>query len=283
MANEYTPTQLAAHIRKVWAKEIGLIASEEQVAVPHFKKMDKLEGELAFRKFGTLTAQSLPNGTAGTGLTNSGNTETAVSMTPQTKYVMTVTNLNTIARCAFNPQEPLRKQIEASLYEQVDVAGTTLFSSLSVTAGGAGVNWSDALVREARRLLVTNGKSKVKFGRSDSNLVCVFHPYGLDDLDAIEAFYRADIRGDDENPLVNGALYKVRGIAWYESGNVVVDTACRNGLFIAGETFGISYNKEYGMKMEEYELAEKLIGWVDFGVVERFDELGVLVNTSPTP
>lgn len=280
-AKDYTPTQLAAHIRKVWSKEIGLQASEEQVIVPDFKRLEKIEGELVYRKFATLQSNGLANGTSGIGLTNSGQTETTVSALPQTRYVMTVVNLNTLARCAFDPKTPLREQMQSKLYEDVDRAGGELMQYLTTNVvGGAAERWNDGLVRELKRKLVVSGKSAYKVGKKKYTVA--FHPNGFDDLDAIEAFYRADIRGDAENPLVNGAMYQVRGGYWKETGNIQVDGVTRNVAFFPDMTFGIGFNKEYAAKSEEFELGLKLILWVDFAVAEYWDEYGCLVQTAPT-
>lgn len=280
MANEYTPTQLAAHIRKVWSKEIGLNASEEQVIVPHFGKLEKIEGELAFRKFATLSTNTLADSAVGSGLTVSGQTEVTVSALPVTKYVMTQVNLNTIARCAFDPKVPLRTQMEAAIYEQVDRSGAALATGLSTSlTGGAIRSLDDPLIRESKRKLITAAKSAYKVGKD--KFVCIIHPQEFENLDGIEAFYRADVRGDKENPIVNGAVYQVRGGYWYESGNILVDSVCRNLMFIPEMAFGIGYNKEYAVKMEEFELLYKLIAWVDYGLMEKFDEYAVQMATQP--
>lgn len=278
MANEYTPTQLAAHIRKVWAKEIGLTANEEQVLAPNFKPLETIEGELAYRKFGTLGTNSLANSAVGENLTRSGQTEITVPATPQTEYVCVVVNLNTVARCAFDPRTPLREQMEAALYERVDRVcanvGTGLVTNI---VGSSTAAISDPIIREAKRKLITSAKSAYKVRKQ--KFVCVFHPQEFENLDGIEAFYRADIRGDSENPLVSGAVYEVRGGFWSESGNILQDTVTRNLMFLPKITFGLGFNKKYAVKMEEFELVYKLIAWVDFGTMECWDEYGVLIQT----
>ena len=283
MANEYTPTQLAAHIRKVWSKEIGLNASEEQVIVPHFKDLEKIEGELAFRKFASLSGQTntLASATVGSTLSVSGQTEVTVSALPQTNYIMTVVNLNTIARCAFDPKVPLRKQMEAAIYEQVDRVGAGLATGLATNViGAADRDLDDPLIREAKRKLITSAKSAYKVG--NTKFATIIHPNQFENLDGIEAFYRADFRGDKENPLISGAVYEVRGGYWFESGNIQIDTVTRNLMLLPDETFGIGYNQKYAVKMEEFELLYKLIAWVDYGVMECFDEYGVLMQTRPS-
>lgn len=280
MANEYTPVQLAAHIRKVWAKEIGLEANEEQVGVPHFKQLEKIEGELAFRRFATLNTNSLANSLPGNSLVASGNTEVTISATPQTEYVMTVVNLNTAARCAFDPKVPLRQQMEGAIYERVDRVGLALAGGLTTSiVGSAASTLTDPIIREAKRKLIVAGKSAYKVGKK--KFVTIIHPNEFENLDGIESFYRADVRGDSANPLVSGAVYEVRGGYWYESGNVLQDSATRNVMFLPDLTFGIGYNQKYSVKMEEFELLIKLIAWVDFGVLECWDQYGVLINTQP--
>lgn len=280
MANEYTPTTLAAHIRKVWSKEIGLDANEEQVAAPHCKRVEKIEGELAYRKFGTLSSNSLADGTVGSGLTVSGNTETTVSLTPATKYVMVVVNLNTAARCAFDPKVPLRKQMEGSLYEQVDRVICQEASGWTTSVvGSASTPLTDPLIREAKRKLIKAAKSAYKVGKK--KFVCLIHPDDFETLDGIEAFYRADVRGDKENPLVSGAVYNVRGGYWMETGNIQSDTVNRNMMFLPDESLALGFNQEYAVKMEEYELVYKLIAWVDFGTQTMWDQYCVLIQTQP--
>lgn len=279
MANEYTPTQLAAHIRKVWSKEIGLDANEEQVVVPQFAELEKIEGELAFRKFATLTTNSLANGTPGSGLLASGNTEITISATPQTEYVMTVVNLNTAARCAFDPKVPLRQQMEGAIYERVDRVGAAKAATMTVNVvGGAARVIDDPLIREAKRKLIVSGKEKYKVGKQ--KFACIIHANEFENLDGIESFYRADVRGDKANPLVEGAVYEVRGGRWYESSNVLQDTMTRNMMILPQQTLGIGYNQKYAVKMEEFELIYKLIAWVDFGTLLRWDQYGVLMNTA---
>jgi hypothetical protein len=280
MANEYTPTQLAAHIRKVWAKEIGLTANEEQVLAPNFKPLDTIEGELAYRKFGTLTTNSLANASVGESLTRSGQTEVTVPATPQTEYVCVVVNLNTVARCAFDPRTPLREQMEGALYERVDRVCAQVGTGLTTNiVGGAGTALSDPIIREAKRKLITSAKSAYKVKKQ--KFVVVIHPQEFENLDGIEAFYRADIRGDKENPLVSGAVYEVRGGYWSESGNILQDTVTRNLMFLPKLAFGLGFNKKYAVKMEEFELVYKLIAWVDFGTMECWDEYAVLIQTQP--
>lgn len=277
---EYTPTQLSAHIRRVWSKEIGLVASEEQVLAPQFKNLEALEGQLIFRKFGVQTTSSLADNLVGENLTRSGQTEVTTTASPQTEYVCTVVNLNTAARCAFDPKVPLRTQMEAALYERVDRVCANVGTGLTTSiVGGPGRSLDDPLIREAKRKLITAAKSAYKVRQQ--KFVAIFHPQEFENLDGIEAFYRADVRGDGENPLVNGAVYHVRGGYWMESGNILQDTVTRNLMFIPDLTFGIGYNKKYAVKMEEFELVFKLIAWVDFGVMECWDEYGVLLQTAP--
>jgi len=280
MANEYTPTQVQAHIRKVWSKEIGLVASEEQVAVPLAADLEKIEGELAFRKFGTLSTNNLSDSAVGSGLTASGNAEITISATPMTKYVMVVVNFNTAARCAFDPKTPLRTQMQAAMYETVDRTLLGLASSLTTNVvGGVDEEISDSLMREVKRKLTSSGKSKFKPGKT--GYAVIMHPGDIETLDGIEAYWKADGRGDRETPLPTGWMYKVRGGTIYETGNVQVDTVTRNVALLPNETWGIGYNQKYAAKMEEYELVWKLILWIDFGVLERWDEYGVLIQTSP--
>lgn len=280
MADEYTPTQVSAHIRKVWSKDIGLQANEEQVAVPHCADLEKIEGELAYRKFGTLQTNSLSDSAVGSGLTPSGNTEVAISATPATKYIMTVVNFNTAARLAFDPKTPLRKQMQAAMYEMVDRTVMGLASQFTTNVvGGATEEITDAMMREVKRRLTVSGKSEFKPGKT--GYVVLMHPGDIETLDGIEAYYRSDVRGDKETPLVSGWMYKVRGGTIYETGNVQVDTVTRNVAILPGMTWGIGYNAKYQAKLEEFEMLWKLIIWLDFGVLERWDEYGVAINTSP--
>jgi hypothetical protein len=275
---EYTPTQLAAHIRKVWSKEIGLTASEEQVLVPQFAELEQIEGQLVFRKFGILSTNSLGDTLVGENLVRSGQTEITVPVLPQTEYVCAVVNFNTAARCAFDPKVPLREQMEAAMYERVDRVAANVATGLSTSiVGGPTRSLDDPLIREAKRKLITAAKSAYKVKKD--KFVVVIHPQDFENLDGIEAFYRADFRGDAETPLVSGAVYQVRGGYWMESGNILQDSVTRNLMFIPKMAFGIGYNKKYAVKMEEFELIYKLIAWVDFGVMERWDEYAVAINT----
>jgi len=282
MATYVPATQAANWIEQHWDSEIGITAYQEAVGYPKFKKFSEKPGKtFNFRKHANLTTTS-PADTAvlggTTSLTYSANTEAVVQASPSTRYCAVEVDENILWRMVTDPMDTFRKSVDMSVTEKVDNVAMALFASLATsTVGGPAANISKSLVLEAQRKLVVAGKMYVKIGQTPMSFI-VSHNQ-VDQLGSITDFMAANVRGDDRNPMVTGWLFTALGMKFYESGNLTSDGNGTHGCLFVEDAFGIGWNKELTVKLQEIELVQRVIAACDFAVLERFDELAVDVQT----
>ena len=279
----YRPgTEAANWIEQHWDSEIGITAYQEAVGYPKFKRFEGKPGkQWNFRKHANLTTQSpadtvVLGGT--TALTYSSSTEAVVTSTPSTRYCAVEVDDNVLWRMQTDPMDTFRKSVDMSVTEKVDNVAMALFASLTTSSvGGAAANIDKSLVLEAQRKLVVAGKMYIKIGQTPMHFI-VSHQQ-TDKLGAITDFMSAQVRGDSRNPMVTGWLFESLGMRFYESGNLTSDGNGTHGCLFVDDTFGIGWNKPINVKLQEIELVQRIIASCDFAVIERFDELGVDVQT----
>lgn len=263
---------------EVWPRLIQPAVYEAMVFANKIKEYQKLDNKLHIRKAKTLGRNNLANTASGTSLTYSANTEVDVEITPIATYVAVQLSRSQMAQMNVDPQNVVVTGVQDSLAEGVDSACLADVGSLTTNfVGNAGSNIDRALLLNAMRLVRTNAKMEAVPGRS--NLFLVLHPAQYDDLMSIDQLTGADVRGDDSNPNVNGMVFKALGLDVTLSGNVFVDTMAHNPLFVPS-AFGVSYNEPIGVKRQEIELANRVIGYVNYGHGIVWDERACDIRTA---
>jgi hypothetical protein len=277
----YVPSDVAAWIRDVWQPEIGIAAYEEMRIGNNFKKLPAPEGKVHYRKHKNLTRNTLAStGDYAASLSPSGNEETEVTGLPQTSYVYVRTSMQTIARMMNNPVDIFRKSIEMSIAEGIDVACGVKTTDLTQLVGSSADNISEALLQDA---IVKAARSmKSEFNPGSSDLIFCIAPEQIDDILSISNWTSAQIRGDGENPVVKGMIVRANGVKFIETGNIATTggNTFNNPIFVPNVTFGIGYNQEPTVKVEEYLLEKRIVGWVDFALITCWDNYGVNFKTT---
>lgn len=274
-------TEAAALIPKRWNPGLKLEAQEEMIGVKNFSEavgVQKINGQLYFRKIKRINSTAVPSG--GATLTATGNTETAPSITPTREYAMVQIEGAVLDRMDTDPSSAYRTQIKAGLGTGVDVAGMTLAAGLSTNIVGNGAAHLDqALLLEAQGKLIGSSRNKFNPGVSPAYLT-IFHTeiryiMGIFNLTADSA------RGDAEHPLVTGWIIKTLGMMLNESGNVYQAAGVTHNLLHTDDAFAIGYNREPSiLPPQQFEDSVKIIGVVEHGEVELFDEYAVDVQTA---
>lgn len=276
---QYTPgTEAANWIEQHWDPEIFIAAYEESVIIPLFTKMEKPGKQLNFRKHATLSTLQLGESSAGSSLTFAANTETVNTATPSTRYCATEVNANVLARMMADPEDTLRKSVEMSLAAKMDNLAGALFAALSTSTVGSGAASIDkTAILEAQRKLAVAAKMYYKPGVTPASVVVASSK--TDQLTAISDFMSAQVRGDNANPIVTGWLFEAMGFKFYETGSLTFDTSLHNCMFVK-PAFGIGYNQRPTVKLQQYQLADRIIAWADFAVIERDDACAVDIQTA---
>lgn len=279
MATKYTVTEADVWIEEKWSKEILMLPYEEQVFAPLYDRLDKPGKLLHLPKHANLSRNTLPDGTAGDNLTFSANTETEVTAAPSVSYIAVQVDDVLVGRMMSNPNDMLRRSMESSVLEGVDLTSGLLIPTLTTNVtGGTDIDITPALITYSRMLLGLRGKSHVKQKGGSFRPKLVLYAGQLDHLLNVEQLAHADIRGDSENPVVSGWVDKAYGCDIYETGNVALDDVAHNAMFTP-QALGIAFNTEYKAKRESFQMTERLYLWCDFLVVVVFDEYALDLQT----
>lgn len=279
MATKFTTTEMDVWIQEKWAKDIKMLPYEEQVFAPLYDRLDKPGKLLHMPKHANLSRNSLPDGTAGDNLTFSANVETEVTAAPSVSYIATQVDDVAVGRMMSNPNDMLRRSMEMSVLEGVDLSAGLLIPTLTTNiTGGADVDISPALITYSRMLLGLRGKSHAKVKGGSFRPKLVLYAGQLDHVLNAEQLAHADIRGDSANPVISGWVDTAYGCEIYETGNVALDDVAHNAMFVP-DALGIAFNVEYKAKKEPYQLTERMYLWADFLVVVVFDEYALDLQT----
>lgn len=281
MATYLAGTTGAKWVDQVWNEEIDVLCYEEQVFANKIQVKGRTGSQMHFPKSDNLSRASLGDSTAGNNLTFVANTETEATLTPATTVVPVEVNLPLIARMAGDPSDMLKKSIEMSLAEGVDVNCLTLVSALTTNVVGNNTdNLTKGLILDADQKLSATAKQYYKAGSGGG--ICIVGVTQKDDILDISDITNAQIRGDSANPVVSGWVAKAFGISFYESGNVQISASTLYNVLFIPRAFAIAYNEKPSVKMEEYQLVKRIIGWVDFGYTTVRDQYAVQMKSIST-
>ena len=260
----------------------------------HFKRLQAPEGKVHYRKHLNLQRYTLAEGSIGTDYTAitgggvtpsgslipSGHTEIDITAVPQTSYIYVRTNINAIARMVNDPTDIFRRSVEMSLAEGVDYVCAGKAIDLTNVVGSNADNITEPLLQDA--IVKAAVSMKMEFNPGQDELLFGMHPNQIDDILGIANWVQAQVRGDGENPVVRGMVLRANGVQFVETGNInsTGGNTYNNPIFVPNVTFGIGFNQEATVKMEDYLMEKRIVGWVDFAVLTLWDNYGVNYKTT---
>lgn len=279
MASYRPGTEADKWLNEVWAREIDVLAYEEQVFISNISESDRLFKKLHIPLHANLSRASLANSDTGSSLTFVANTESEVTVTPGATVVPVEVSAHTISRMQNDPDDMLKRSIEMSLAEGVDVAGLALVSALTTNIVGSGAtNLTKSDILDGLQKLAAGAKMYFKPGKTDA--ICIVHANQVDDILSISDITNAQFRGDSANPGVSGWVAKAFGCKFYETGNVATSGGTAYNVMFIPRAFTISYNQRPTVKSEDFQLTKRIIGWTDYGVATVRDQYAVQLLSS---
>lgn len=286
MAGEYVPgTTAAKWLAEEWSPSLALAAFEEARLYPLYLDVGQIPYKYHFPRHLGVVAAQLTESTAGSALTATSNTETEAVITCSTQYVMIEVNHNVLSRMAGDPHDTLRQSVEKAVAARIDVLSSadaaTLAAGVQSGTGGT-LSWND--VKWAQYILAANAKEWYTTANDGKgNPVLIINPIALHALVGITspAIMEYQVRGDGAGPLVRGYVGRLLGFDVVESGSISSDgTDHYNMALIPNKTFIIGFSHKPSVKVEEYELADRIICWTDFGTKVLWDTAGVWLKTA---
>lgn len=276
----YTTTEFSAWTPRVWEPGVEVASYNEAMLWRLARKLKAVGGQVNVRKFANLPRQVLADGSRGAGLTPSANTEVAVQGSPKTIYVYTAINDNAKARIMFDPEDDFKRSIEAALGEGVDIELANLATDfVSNAVGNINADIEEATFRVLVKKLAKAAKERFKIGKTEPAFVLA-----ADQIDKVMGdpmFTQYQLRGGDSSPLVSGWVLRAHGAAFYESGTIqqTADTF-RNMLVLPGVSIAIGFNQQIKLKVQDFEMEERLIGWCDVSALTVWEEYSGRYDTS---
>lgn len=278
----YTSATYAANwIEQVWRSSIHITAYNKQKIVKNWTDLNegvpKMSGTFNYRKHANLSRATIATNTDGTtDLSFVRNTEAVVSKNPVTFAIPVSVTDELLAKMILDPRDTLRNSIELSLAEGVDAQGAAVYSDIVTNStGGAGTNISKSVVLDGIRKMATSAKMYFNPGETPGYLVV--HPAQIDDILSIPEVTQANIRGDSADPNVQGWVWKAYGLNVDQSANISTAGGQANNLMFIPQAFGIGYNQKIQVKLQDYLLAHRIIGWTQFIAATLNEQYAVLV------
>lgn len=261
--------------------EIGLDPTEEtKVAdwVEQPQGAQKFGASLKLRKLPTYAAQDYTGSTTATkaSLTYASNVQSTVTVSATGRYCAVGIDRSFINQVIDdgNYRKGMKKQLMASLKEEVDAALFALGNSLSSTVSQASID--DAMVRTALGQLATNAKGKFT---SNAAKLLVVHPTELANVWNIPAIKEYQIRGTI-GAAVNAEM-NAYGLVWRESGLVLSNLGSYYNPLLLKDAWALCWNeKPHILDVQIDGLTENFIGYAEFGAAEWFDASGVALVTT---
>jgi hypothetical protein len=278
-------TEAAAYVKTMYDADFRLKAYEDSVIVADFdmpQGVDKIGNSLVIRIVPTIAAQSLTSTGTGIALNYDGTTATSVSCNPVGRYGAVEIPIHLVAKMANGEETALktayRNQLMGSVKESFDAyAGSTLGPGLSNTKGPA--NFDKTSLLDAKQTLRINAKSH--YNMKTSQVFVKYHPSQVKYLESITEIMNADARGDSENPNVAGFVVKAWGMTFGESGNIYSAAGVVYNILHLKSAFVRGYNQPaFLLDPQPFELVTRFISYLEGGVVEVFDEDGILFKSA---
>ena len=284
MAGITPGTEAANVLREVWDADFKADPTEEAVVAGYISEplgSQKLGNKMHLRKVKAKTARTLGATTLGlkSNLTFNENVEAEVTASPKFIYSGDQYSPSTLTRILDDGsfREESRKQLMASLNEQIDTDIFELFPAMTIGVG-AGTDIDDAMIRAAVKLLAKNAKRKFKLGVTPVR--AFIHVDEVDNALGIAAFKQYDIRGS-QGSAVSGQLVTTYGVQWSESGLVYKNAGTGYNGLILPDAFAIAYNiKPHAREPEVDGVSTTVIVEAEYAVCAWFDSSGVKIPTT---
>jgi hypothetical protein len=209
------------------------------------------------RKFTRVTGSTLGQSADGTGLTYLNILGTPVTATPVGSVVPIAWSRNERAQIDINLGSEGRGEIEQALAELTETGA--LANIQSATEGISVADVDGPALRKAQANLYGNTNGVVEPGVT--TMYGIFSHTQLPNLQGIEEYNKADVRGDSENPYVKGVWTKGQGILLLTTTVVANDlNGWHNALYVSSG-FTIDWNERSGITEDSAELQERLIAY----------------------
>jgi hypothetical protein len=270
-----------------WSPRMLLDTSEEMLIANKFMSGSDLDVEkvgnlLYIRKVATKTTNKVAGSVALdiTSVTMEGDTEVAVSLSPQFAYCAATITEQVKQRLMAYPafEKAVRSQFLRSMSATIDADAGGLASELS--NGVTDTNVGAALIRNALGTLRANAQREYKTGKVGSAVLRLHHSqqqhlYGIPEIN------NAELRGDSDNPNVTGLLVKAWGCDVDISGNIESDGGNRQNMLFIKQAFALVYNAEPQLVAPQATgIATFIGGFCDYAVGEIYDSYGVKILTA---
>ena len=240
-----------------WRRKFHFATYQRMKLVPTIDKGDRPYGLGHHRKFARVSGSTLAQNSDGTNLTYLNILGTPVTTTPVGSVVPIAWSRNERAQIDINLSTEGRSNIEQALAELTEIAA--MANIQTATEGLSVANIDGPTLRRAQANLYGNTNGVVEPG--ETTMYGIFSHTQLPNLQAIEEYNRAEVRGDSENPYVKGVWTKGQGIMLLTSTVVRNDAnGWHNALYVSS-AMTMDWNEQSNINVDEAELQERLIAY----------------------
>lgn len=260
-----------------WQRTVEGATYQKMVMVPLIDEGDRPYGVLNIRKHARASSTSLGQTAEGTSLTYSTIIGTPVTVTPAGNYVAVAWSENEDAQVDLNLDAEARSNIEQALAESSDQSVLANVPSLTQYMSAASVD--GPMFRQAYGRLMGNTNGVAAPG-SAPQVYAIFSHTQYPELGTIPEFNSAEVRGDGENPYVKGIWMRGGGVSLSMSTVVTNDANGWHNVLFIPSAFVVAWNVRSKIKVQEYELQNRVILYNNFGSAIKHDLRAVGMRTT---
>lgn len=248
------------------------------VFIPTIEEGARPYGTGNHRKFQRVAGATLAQSADGTGLTYVSILGTPVTTTPVGSIVPIAWSWNEDAQTDVNFAGQ-GEQILSALSELTETAALANIASL--TEGLSVADVEGPSFRRAQANLYGNTHGKAEPGKA--TMYGIFSHTQLPNLQAIDEYNNASVRGDSENPYVKGVMTKGQGVLVNTSTVVYNDGNGWHNAMYLGEAFTIDWNERSRVRQSEVEAQGRLIAFNNVASAVLNNDRAFYIRTTNNP
>jgi len=259
------------------ARTIEAATYQKQIMIPLIEEAERLYGGLTLRKAARVAGAVVAQNSDGTGLTYVNPIGTPVALTPVGNVVPIAWSENEDAQMDQDLDPIAVDSGTSALAELTDQSVLALVPSLTNFFANADVTAAILYQAQGRLMGQTNGMA-TPGGRPQ--VYAVFSHKQFQTLATIDIFNNAMVRGDSENPYVQGIWTKGGGLLLKLTTVVANDGNGDHNVVFIPSAFKISWNVRSRIKRQELELQNRVILYNNVGSGIMFDGRAIDIRTT---
>jgi hypothetical protein len=249
--------------RQTWADTVEGATYQRSIALPLFQEYPgRVLNQGNVRKKARANASTLAQTDTGTSLTASQIAGTPITLTPVGRYVAVYWSQNEDAQVEFDLNAEAAAEIEKAMAEALDTA--VLANAVTFTNSMSQAGLDPAMVRQAVGRLMGNTNGMFAPGDVGGKMNLIVSNTQYPNIMGMPEWTNADVRGDSENPHVQGIWARGGGVYLFMTTVVTQDANGWHNLLAVQSAIINGWNQRTQVIRDQVELEHRVTVYSNF-------------------